>query len=210
MQTWSILFAIVHQLLYCALSYYMILWTLDHLIPIQICWIGRWQVSHLAACFHFQYFFCSYWLVYVNLFTDLLTLSVCRTWSAAFLFSFHTFRKNTSKLQCIFPFWEIYFSGTLWTIYRYMLAEGLGLSGIVSILFTGMVSAIAIHHIVYSCLYCGYTWHISYLSSGYEALHIFQSVRQLTTLCFRLFPFTVIFSWNICVSIRSTFSWVIA
>lgn len=102
----------------------------------------------MLPVFTFQYFFCSYWLIYVNLFTDLLTLSVCRTWSAAFLFSFHIFRKNTSKLQCIFPFWVIYFSGTLWTIYRYMLAEGLGLSGIVSILFTGMVSGIAIHHIV--------------------------------------------------------------
>lgn len=37
-------------------------------------------------------------------------------------------------------------------IYRYMLAEGLGLSGIVSILFTGMVSAIAVYHVVWFML----------------------------------------------------------
>ncbi|KAG6416394.1 hypothetical protein SASPL_123824 [Salvia splendens] len=42
---------------------------------------------------------------------------IFRTWSAAYLFFFHIFRKN----------------------FEYMLAEGLGLSGIVSILFTGIV-----------------------------------------------------------------------
>lgn len=70
----------------------------------------------------------------------MLTISVFRTWSAAFLFSSHTSRKNIYRLHCFLL--EDFVIEIMHIICRYMLAEGLGLSGIVSIPFTGMVSTI--------------------------------------------------------------------
>lgn len=84
---------------------------------------------------------------------------------------------------------------------RYMLAEGVGLSGIVSILFTGIVSAKVM------ALSCIYTPSVIYhdilfiYSLGHEALHFLELVRQFSKICICLFPFDIIIGRDFCVRI---------
>ena len=75
---------------------------------------------------------------------DVILFSVCKTWNAVFLSFFHIFRKLDSSLSfmfsIMFPCARFWCNLMLNFHSRYMLAEGLGLTGIVSILFTGIVS----------------------------------------------------------------------
>lgn len=187
------LFAIVRQML--ALLHIELLYNLVSPWPLNTYSnMLDWTLISKSPCCLFLLFTFSFvskdWYMLIYWSTYLLTLSVCRTWSAAFLFSFLTFRKNTSKLQCNFSCWEICFSGTLWIICRYMLAEGLGLSGIVSILFTGMVSAIAIHHIVLFMIVLRlYLTHFIFILRLWSITHIpiFQTTHSALFLPFFIY-----------------------
>ena len=81
---------------------------------------------------------------------------------------------------------------------RYMLSEGLGLSGIVSILFTGIVSGCTLFFL-YNCLL-----HIEavlrkhwFFFLGHEALHILKFVGKVSTIRVCIFSFDIIISRDI-------------
>lgn len=73
-----------------------------------------------------------------------------------------------------------------------MLAEGLGLSGIVSILFTGVVS---VHrHFLFSLIISSYYICLVLLDClvGYEALYVLEFIRKFAAICFGIFSFDII------------------
>lgn len=78
-----------------------------------------------------------------------------------------------------------------------MLAEGLGLSGIVSILFTGIVSVFFYLLLVQISL--DYDEAVMNPSLGHETLYILKFVRQFSTICVCIFPSDIIIGRNICV-----------
>lgn len=84
-----------------------------------------------------------------------------------------------------------------------MLAEGLGLSGIVSILFTGIVSeAMKVFifylfcHLMSECSNTVWLFHVL----GYEALLFLKLVRQFSEICICIFPSDIIIGRDFCVS----------
>ena len=93
---------------------------------------------------------------------------------------------------------------TLFSLCRYMLAEGLSLSGIVSILFTGIVSC----HSIYMSL-CdmipqpkGKYYNGNCLClSGHEALYLLKLVYKFSAICVCIFSSDIFPGRDICVYI---------
>jgi hypothetical protein len=99
-------------------------------------------------------------------FIFIVLCSVFKTWSAVSLSYFHIFRKNYFAIS-----FDIFFFLDLWCnfiqmfiLFRYMLSEGLGLSGIVSILFTGIVSGCTL----FFCITAYYTLKLCYENIGFS------------------------------------------
>lgn len=84
-----------------------------------------------------------------------------------------------------------------------MLAEGLGLSGIVSILFTGIVSAYDIFPGLFHVCIKTLWWLFWCFVLGYEALCIFKFVTKFSKICLCFFWVDIIISRNVYVRMIS-------
>lgn len=103
---------------------------------------------------------------YIN-YIFIVLCSVFKTWSAVSLSYFHIFRKNyfAISFENFLSFLDLWCNFIqMFILSRYMLAEGLGLSGIVSILFTGIVSGCTFFY----CITAYYTLKLCYRNIGFS------------------------------------------
>jgi hypothetical protein len=154
-------------------------------------------------------FFAKFLLVMLhmtNSYTNFIFIVLCsvfKTWSAVSLSYFHIFRKNYfaisfENFQSFLDFWCNFIQTFI--LSRYMLAEGLGLSGIVSILFTGIVSGCALFFLYNRLLHIeAVLWKHWFFVLGHEALHILKFVGKVSKIRICIFSFDIIISRDICV-----------